>query len=84
MMKPDPEENFELWVAATVKEVTARVERETAGMTPEQIDRYWLLKSLGRLLRLYDQKAPEFLIKRELSHLRKRALRNRAAAIPNT
>lgn len=75
MQKPDPEENFDLWLAATVKEMTAKVASETAGMRPDEIDRYWLVQSLKRLLRLYDLRVPDFLIKRELTALRRRVLR---------
>ncbi len=73
MNKPDPEVDFDGWVSAQVADITAKVERETKGMTPEQMKLYWLESSLKQLHRLCALNAPSFLIKQQLKLVRKRA-----------
>ena len=83
MQKPDPTENFDLWVRATYEEVR----KEIAGMTPEQQDKHFLLKSINHAIRMYELDAPAFLIKmanakmhRHLGKLRERARKKRQDA----
>lgn len=83
MQKPGPTENFHLWVRTTYEEVR----KEIAGMTPEQEDDHFLLKSISHAIRMHELDAPAFLIKmanarmhRHLRRLRERARKKRQDA----